>query len=150
MDSRKETMVSALLKKAQALKASTDLQDALSTSSGDSPSSKPFEDFLASWITYAKWAEHAGSPEKDAKMLALHIWKEKRRGALGSALKSVNKYLDETPAGDCTRASKGATVKAMSDVRIELVREMFGTDCVWIENEKAQQVMRYPKELAPF
>lgn len=155
MDQRKDTMVSAMLKKAQALKAAADLQDAISKSSSSTDSTrsttnKPFEDFMSAWLDYAKWSDNAGSPEKDSKMVLLHVWKERRRGALGSALKVVNKYLDEPPSGDCTRGSKGATIKSMSDVRLELVKEIFGGENVWAEYEKQQQLMRYPKEFAPF
>ncbi|KAI9000329.1 subtilase family-domain-containing protein, partial [Hyaloraphidium curvatum] len=151
MDQRKDAMVSAMLKRVQILKAAAELEETAVRAGGAPADKNPFDELVAAWLEYSKWADGAGSPEKDSKMVSLHVWRQRRRGALGSALKVLNKYLDEPPAGDCTRSSKGSAIKGLAELRIELLKETFGTEGnPWPEVEGAQLLARYPKDYTPF
>ncbi|KAI8616739.1 subtilase family-domain-containing protein [Chytriomyces sp. MP71] len=140
METRKTAVAQVLLWRARLLKhkiVSNADADAATVSTG------AFDQAL---VDASRWI--ASPPTTDGKYLVLWTWRLKSQGMLGSALKSINKYLSDAKNVASGDAEKTAIWKELTAVKKEIVAELGWT--VWAEHELRVAFVRAPPAYVPF
>jgi tripeptidyl-peptidase-2 len=89
---------------------------------------------------YFAWSEHT-----DYKYIMAYSKKERLVGRYGNALKTLNKYINDTPIGDLNKSNIG-NVNEACKLRLSILNELHW-DC-WCDYEEVQKFLRSPSDYA--
>ncbi|KAJ3337523.1 tripeptidyl-peptidase II Tpp2 [Gonapodya sp. JEL0774] len=155
MDKRKDVMVSALLTRVQSYSELVDLVRSAPSGANVGEAlqlDETLDAFEKAFAEHLKWAAAGGNsdatPEKDANILKLFVKKERSCGRFGTALKAINKFLNDAPVGDLTRSgnTSSGTLAQIHELKIEVLKELEWE--VWVEYEKVWRGIRWPSDFA--
>ncbi|KAJ1557325.1 tripeptidyl-peptidase II Tpp2 [Nowakowskiella sp. JEL0078] len=108
---------------------------------------KSFDESLAQW---AQWI--IDPPTTDGRYLLTWVWRQRRKGLYGGAIKAVNKYLGENKnietASTLAYAGEGGVWKKLTEAKKILLEEL-GWEC-WRKYEEKWGTVKIAKDWAPF
>jgi tripeptidyl-peptidase-2 len=147
MDAQKAAVISAYLWKSKVLKTHI-VKTAAAAGTGVEALTQEFDSLLS---TVAQWLPNP--PTSDSKYLLLWVWRLRRQGLAGTALKAINKYLaDPKSLASVGTGEEGAAAlalwKELAGVKSEILEELGWS--VWKKYEDRWGVVRSPPGFAPF
>ncbi|KAI8610768.1 hypothetical protein BC830DRAFT_1144258 [Chytriomyces sp. MP71] len=148
MDAQKAAISLALLWKAR-LSRNTVLSEVTVADVSAEDVKFAVNQFEESLVALSKWI--ASPATSDGKYLLLWVWRLRRDGNTGSALKAVVKYLSDSKNvgnADSDKNDKNTIWKELNGIRQDLLKELGWT--LWVDHELRCQLEQNPTGFALF